>query len=220
MSAISSAEGHARPRESAVGLVFFAMLAWAYATHVAPPSTTFPLAVAVAEDAIGMPVAGDAWLEDELRVAAALFAPFGVGFTIGDSRTLAFRFAHLETRADRDALAAQVEARLVNVFVVGSLRDVDDPVRLRKGVHWHAPSGAHYVVLVAGAPASVLGHELGHFFGNPHSQVVDNVMSYERGGGPVFFDADQGRRIGARARRYLDTGELLPMPANSRSKLP
>ena len=55
-------------------------------------------------------------------------------------------------------------------------------------------------------------HELGHYFGNPHSQVIDNVMSYERSGAAVFFDADQGRRIAARARAYVKSGELLPVP--------
>ena len=55
-------------------------------------------------------------------------------------------------------------------------------------------------------------HELGHYFGNPHSPVADNVMSYERTGAPVFFDAAQGKRIAARARAYVRSGELLPLP--------
>jgi hypothetical protein len=164
----------------------------------------------MADDVIGMPVANDSWLDAELDAANALFAPFGLAFARGESRTLDVRFNHIETRDDRDALAPLLEPKLVNVFVVGSLRDVDDPTRLRRGVHWHAPSGAHYVILVAGAQESVLGHELGHFFGNPHSKVADNVMSYERTGAAVFFDADQGRRIAQRARAYLASGELVP----------
>jgi hypothetical protein len=192
-----------------MGLVFLSVLVWACVSHPAPHITTFPLSVAVAEDPAGAPVSDEAWLDAGLDVANALFAPFGVGFSRGESGTLDARFAHLETRADRDALAASLKSQVINVFVVGSLRDVDDPTRMRHGVHWRAPSGAHYVVVVAGSQDSVLGHELGHFFGNPHSKVVDNVMSYERSGDAVFFDADQGRRIAQRARAYVGSGELV-----------
>jgi hypothetical protein len=142
--------------------------------------------------------------------AGELFAPFGVQFARQDAPPLPSARAHVETRADRDALAARAADRVINVFVVASLQDVDEPGRARRGVHWHAPSGTHYVIVVGGAPPTVLAHELGHFFGNPHSPVADNVMSYERTGAPVFFDDAQGRRIEAWARRYLASGELLP----------
>jgi hypothetical protein len=56
------------------------------------------------------------------------------------------------------------------------------------------------------------GPELGHYFGNSHSHVLDNAMSYERSGAPVFFDAEQGKRIAARARAYVKSGELVPVP--------
>jgi hypothetical protein len=98
---------------------------------------------------------------------------------------------------------------VINVFVVDSLRDVDDPAEMRRGVHWHGPGGAHYIILVATASPQVLAHELGHFFGNAHTKVADNLMSYERTGGWVSFDADQGRRIVSRAHEYLLRRELL-----------
>ena len=66
-------------------------------------------------------------------------------------------------------------------------------------------------IVVASAPTTVLAHELGHYFGNPHSHVADNVMSYERTGAPVFFDADQGKRIASKARSYVLSGELVPV---------
>jgi hypothetical protein len=37
-------------------------------------------------------------------------------------------------------------------------------------------------------------------------------MSYQRGGGEVFIDAAQAKRIQTFARTYLRTKELLPMP--------
>jgi hypothetical protein len=175
------------------------------------PSTTFPVRVAVAIDEAGRPVASPAWLDEQMARAGELFGPYGVQFARQGAPALPPASSHLETRADRDALALRVAAHVVNVFIVASLQDVDEPGRPRRGVHWHAPSGAHYVIVVGSAPPTVLAHELGHFFGNPHSPVVDNVMSYERTGAPVFFDEAQGQRIEASAKRYLSSGELLPL---------
>jgi hypothetical protein len=186
-------------------------LAGLFAQAAPAPITTFPLRVSIAADPSGAPLARPEWLEAQIDAAQELFAPFGVAFARTDGKPIEPSAAHLETRADRDALAARLGPHVVDVFVVESLRDVDEPGRMRRGVHWHAPSGAHYVIVVAGAPPSVLAHELGHYFGNPHSLVTDNVMSYERTGAPVFFDAAQGKRIAERARAYVRSGELLPL---------
>jgi hypothetical protein len=177
-----------------------------------PAATTFSLRVSIAVDDAGKPLADAAWLAAQIDAAEGLFEPFGVHFSRIDGAPLEARLAHVETRADRNALASHVASHDIDLFVVGSLRDVDDPAQVRRGVHWHAPSGAHYVILVASAPTTVLAHELGHYFGNPHSHVLDNVMSYERSGAPVFFDAEQGKRIAARALEYVKSGELVPAP--------
>jgi hypothetical protein len=187
------------------------LLAGLLAQAAPPIATTFSLRVSIALDDAGKSVAQPEWLSVELDAAQALFTPFGVRFTKTAGAPLEARLAHMETRADRDALATHMAPHVIDVFVVDSLRDVDDTSQMRRGVHWHAPSGAHYLILVASAPATVLTHELGHYFGNPHSQVVDNVMSYERSGAAVFFDADQGKRIAAKARAYVRSGELLPV---------
>lgn len=177
-----------------------------------PHGTTFRLRVSIAADDAGKPLADAGWLALEIDTAEGLFEPFGVRFARTDGAPLDAHLARVETRADRNLLASHITPGVIDVFVVGSLRDVDDPAQKRRGVHWHAPSGAHYLILVASAPTAVLAHELGHYFGNPHSHVPDNVMSYERTGAPVFFDADQGKRIAARARAYLKSGELVPVP--------
>ena len=196
-----------------MGIAFatYALLAGLLAQAAPPPATTFSLRVSIAVDGAGKPVAQPEWLAGEIDAAGALFAPFGVRFARTDGAALDARLAHVETRGDRDALAAHRAPHVIDVFVVDSLRDVDDTSQMRRGVHWHAPSGAHYLILVASAPTTVLAHELGHYFGNPHSHVADNVMSYERTGAPVFFDAAQGKRIAARAREYVRSGELLPV---------
>jgi hypothetical protein len=187
-------------------------LAGLLAQAAPPPATPFSLRVSIALDDAGKPVAQADWLAAEIDAAEALFTPFGVRFTKTAGAPLDAGLAHMETRADRDALAGHVGPHVIDVFVVDSLRDVDDTSQMRRGVHWHAPSGAHYLILVASAPVTVLAHELGHYFGNPHSRVVDNVMSYERSGAAVFFDAEQGKRIAARARAYVRSGELVPAP--------
>ena len=47
------------------------------------------------------------------------------------------------------------------------------------------------------------------YFGNPHSTVPDNLMSYERTpGADVFLDARQVSIIRAKARRVLATREV------------
>jgi hypothetical protein len=173
--------------------------------------TTFSLRVSIATGTDGKAVATDEWLSAQMATARELFAPFGVAFERSAGPLLDTALARVDTRADRDAFASHTASHAIDVFVVESLRDVDTPDRMRRGVHWHAPSGAHYLIVVGTAPPSVLAHELGHYFGNAHSSVADNVMSYERSGAPVFFDAQQGARIGARARAYVRTGELLPV---------
>ncbi len=177
-----------------------------------PPATTFSLRVSMAVDEAGAPVGTGDWLTAEIDAAETLFAPFGVRFTKTAGSPLDAQLAHIETRTDRNSLASHVAPHVIDVFVVQSLRDVDDTKQMRRGVHWHVASGAHYLLLVATAATSVLAHELGHYFRNPHVRVVDNVMSYERTGGDVFFDAVQGKRIAARARGYVKSGELLPVP--------
>ncbi len=162
------------------------------------------LDVRVAESAPGEPVRDAAWLETQVAEANRLMAPADVHFTVRLGPPLPERHARMETRADRDALAALARKPGIRVYVVASLRDVDEPDRMRQGVHWRrrANRAQRCVILSAAAGPSVLAHELGHFFGNPHTQVVDNVMSYEREDPEkMAFDAAQLGRIrrGARA---------------------
>lgn len=174
------------------------------------PIGTFPVAFAVAERD-GAPVRDGAWLDAQLARAERLFGPHGVHLVRASRRTIDARFARLETRADRDALAALLLPRVINVFVTGALKDVDEPNRWRFGVHWrptHA-TGKRYVILSGEAPTGVLAHELGHYFGNPHSKTPDNVMSYERTGQvEPFFDDAQIRIVRATARAVLASREV------------
>ncbi len=178
----------------------------AASSPIAPiaPIPPLPLSIAVVEEG-GRPVQDAAWVDAQIAEAVRLFDPLGLPFYKASSRALPASFARMETRADRDALAAALEPKRINVMVVASLRDVDDPQRFRMGVHWrHRRTPAkHYIIVSATARPTVLAHELGHYFGLAHSDVTDNVMSYSRTGAPVFFDPKQAARMRARARTYV-----------------
>jgi hypothetical protein len=194
-------------------LTFATMLA--VLTVLAPRSAraeaeaTFALAMHVAHED-GAKVASSSWLDAQIAEANRLFAPNGVRFRWTLALDLADRHRELHSRDDRDALSLLAEPGTVDVFVVSALEDVDEPGRYRMGVCWTARSDKkRYIVLASHAHRTVLAHELGHFFGNPHSPVADNVMSYTRTGAPVFFDDAQSARVRALARRFLASGRLV-----------
>ena len=174
----------------------------------------FSLVVHVVQDAEGA-VVSRGWLNRQLRHANQLFRPHGVSFELAERRALAGDHARLENRRDRHRLGAYLQTDVINVFIVRALRDVDEPERFRQGVHWRPrgrdyADGLHFVILSAIAQPYVFAHELGHFFGNRHSDVPGNLMSYEDAPGPPFLDPVQVRRIRDSARRFVRSGELRP----------
>lgn len=178
----------------------------------AASSTLLPLAITVAEHD-SAPVVSEPWIETQVDNANALFEPHGISFRVVHRDLMDEKHARLETRRDRHALGALLRPGVIHCFLVLSLRDVDEPNRYRQGVHWRPrganyPRSAHFVILSSIAGPYVLAHELGHYFGNGHSDVAGNIMSYERGDGPPFFDESQARRIRASVRRFLRRGEL------------
>jgi hypothetical protein len=120
-------------------------------------------------------------------------------------RQLPARHAALETRRDRDALGALVRRDAVSVFVVASLRDVDDPRHHRLGVCWRPKryAGVRLIILTPDALATTLAHELGHYLGNSHTRLRGNLMSYRRAGGEASLTPAQVRQLRAEARRVL-----------------
>jgi hypothetical protein len=164
------------------------------------------------------PVVPRSFIDAQLARANAIFGPYGVRFVEQSAPPpLAEQHAALETRADRDALGAHARRGAIDCFVVRSLRDVDEPPRMRHGVHWHARghAGAHFVVLSSIAGPDVLAHELAHYLGNPkHSETPGNLLSYERGELPLpVLDGAQVRRMRAAIAAYLRSGELTPVPS-------
>jgi len=159
----------------------------------------------------GQPVADEAFLDRQLETANRIFAPYGVQLERRERHERDARFARIQTRADRDALGAFVRPHWINVFVVAALYDVDEPQRIRRGVHWHSTSHApaHYVILSRISFDAVLAHELGHFLGNPsHSQTPGNLMSYHHTDVLPFLDEPQQRRLHQSVAAYLRSGSL------------
>jgi hypothetical protein len=113
------------------------------------------------------------FLDDELAGANRRFASIDVGWRVDSIDDVPATFAHVQTRAQRDAIA---KGRLgdagqaIDVFVVDQLDDIDEPGRIY-GVTWH-----RYVIVSAEALERTLAHELGHVFGLHHSSY-DSIMN-------------------------------------------
>jgi hypothetical protein len=208
-----------RAARSRRAILAFAGSALALAAIVAFPRSargdadiTFGLAIHVARD-VDASVVTDAWLADRIAEANRVFSPNGVRFRWPLALDLADSHRELHSRDDRDALASLTEPGIINLFVVARLEDVDEPGRYRMGLCWTGPEDdaprKRYLVLAKHAHHTVLAHELGHYFGNSHSPVADNVMSYTRTGAEVFFDEAQATRVRALATRFLASGRLV-----------
>jgi hypothetical protein len=203
------------PRRTFAGSLGAALVLAASPVAAQPdePLPPLPLSIAVAADG-GQSVRDDAWIDAQIAEAERLFGPLGIHLRKAAQRPLADRFARLETRADRDALDAVRVKGVLNVFVVASLRDVDDTRLYRMGVHWrNGKTPAHrYVIVSADARPSTLAHEIGHYLGLPHTTVVDNLMSYTRTGAEVFLDARQAKVTRTFARLAFASKELVEQP--------
>lgn len=193
-------------RLGALAAAFFFVLASAGRARADEP--VFALSIAIAADENGRPAVDDAWLQSQIDDANRLFGPIGATFRWTMQKPLAEPHGALHTRADRDALTPLTESKVIDVFVVRELEDVDEPGRMRMGVCWTGRGGKRFIALSRSARPSVLAHELGHFFGNPHSTVVNNIMSYQRDGAAVFFDERQSTTIRLFTARFLETGRL------------
>lgn len=189
----------AMPRPSLDRRAFVTGVTWAALSspiaraHAAPPPSVppVPLLVRAIRGLAVEPLGG--WLTN----ANEVYAPHHLSFVEAAAARadLVGVPAEVVTRADRDAYAGLLVPGAVNVFVVERLMDVDEPGRTRMGVAWRCLRDLEkrYVIVAAYAKPFVLAHELGHFLGNPHSKVRNNLMSYEHDEGVrPFLDDAQG----------------------------
>lgn len=156
-------------------------------------------------------VVDDAWVDAQISEANRLFQPLGTRFRWVYEKPLSEANASMHSRSDRDALTPLTEKTgYIDVFIVRELEDVDDPGTYRRGVCWTGRGAKRFIIVSQIAASSVLAHELGHFFGNPHVQVTDNLMSYSRTPGtPPFLDDVQKSRIKSFTTQFLANGRLV-----------
>ncbi|MEX1362522.1 MAG: matrixin family metalloprotease [Nannocystaceae bacterium] len=139
----------------------------------------FELALHVVEED-GEDVQTPQWFAAQVREANRLFAPIGVGFTVGSVAPVDARFADVATRLQRDELGrTEHSLGVIHVFVVRRLGDVDVEGEVIRGVHWRdrAETSRRWIILSSIASSMVLAHETGHFFGLPHSRYRTSLMN-------------------------------------------
>ena len=183
--------------------------AWGQKKKKAIPPLALNIAVAEID---GSPVVTKDWLRRQVAEAQRLMKPHGVNVGWVRKRALVEEMAKLETADDRDAVAQHLQPGAINAFIVKSLRDIDKPDRFIRGVRWRNRSDLRkdYVIVSSIAGPFTLCHELGHFLGNGHSYVVNNVMSYKHEDAKkIQFDKRQGAKMRLVARRLLRTKKVL-----------
>lgn len=139
----------------------------------------FELAVHVVEED-GQDVQTPQWMAEQVQEANRLFAPIGVGFRVGSAKVVDAAFADVKTRLERDRLGRDEHTLgVVHVFVVRRLADVDVEGEVIRGVHWRdrAETSRRWIILSSIASPMVLAHELGHFFGLPHTKHRESIMN-------------------------------------------
>lgn len=182
-------------------------------SSVAPDLTKIPLRIRVCG---AMSDAAKAFVDVELSEVARIYRAHRLGFVeVAAPAGLGEAPLDVISRDDRDAFARFLVRGAIDVFVVRKLDDVDEPGRSRMGVAWRclADLEKRYVLVASYARPSVLAHELGHFLGNPHSAIRNNVMSYDHDEGiPSTMNAAQAARVRAAAQKGFADGSLVVHP--------
>jgi hypothetical protein len=120
-------------------------------------------------------VATPDWVAERLAAANQHLATIDAGFTIAAIDTASAM--HVATRADRNAIIGKgLHAGVIDVYLVMRLDDIDADGVIR-GVTWRTKDDRKYIIMSILAPPRTLAHELGHFFGLPHSTYAISIMN-------------------------------------------
>lgn len=162
------------------------------------------------------PVRDNAWILDQLAYANDRFAPAGIAFELASVQILDQAWAEIETPDQRNRLGRPHHTHgTIQCFLVRRLANIDAPGDIR-GVHWRDRDdwAKRWIIWSSISQSLVLTHELGHFFGLPHTTHRDSLMNKKRRKKPhlrIFPDAEV-TTIKKHAKRMVRKKRLVERP--------
>src|SRR4051812_43201005 len=111
----------------------------------------FGIQLHVSPNAQGLIVTPE-WLGVQLSQAVRHFLPLDTSFEVVGADLLPPSAVHLTSRKDRDALAAAgLPGRVIHVYIIGELDDVDTAGTIAYGVTWRRRDDRKYIIISAKA---------------------------------------------------------------------
>ncbi len=176
-------------------------------TAAAPVQVSVTIATADGEA-----VTDTTWLDARLERATLLFANANIEFkrVATATRAIADSGGDIMTVRQRQGLAAHAPTDgRIHIFVVDKLADKDRKGGFISGVHWRYAGGKRswrgrrYIILSRWSAIDTLAHELGHFFGLPHTTRKNTLMTSPGRIAGATFTKRQIRIIAWNYKRYL-----------------
>lgn len=172
----------------------------------------------------------DAWIARQIAYANDRYADVGIAFHLQAKEKLDPAFRVVDGAQARDRVGRHAVRRGEILWVVPErLVDLDGATR-RRGVHWRDRADARsedqrrrWIIVTADADPFVLAHELGHFFGLPHSKEAASFMNKTPGPhrpppAARRLTARERRRVLARTRAMVRNGRLEERPEAAPSR--